>query len=323
MPKISVIVPAFNAMDYLPETIKSVLEQTFTDFEILIINDGSSDNIVEWTTQISDPRVKLISQGNQGLAGARNTGITCSEGDYIAFLDADDLWHPTKLEKQVQYLDLNPGIGVVNTWVINIDEQGKLDSSVCKTNSEGEVWEKLLQENIVLCGSVVMVRRICFEMVGVFDQNLPAAEDWDMWIRIAAQHQFSVLREPLVFYRQHSSSMSSNLNHHLQWRLAVIDKTFTQVPPEFQHLKNKAYGLAYLSSAWKCLQNKDHKNATYVCDKALIYYPEIRFSKSYFRVSMSVFVMRQLGVKGYNRIRGLMRIAKSNIEALKYNRANS
>lgn len=91
MPKVSVIIPAYNSMQYLPETLESVLKQTFTDFEVLIINDGSSDNTVEWAGKLEDPRVKLISQDNQGLPGARNTGIFHAQADYIAFLDADDL----------------------------------------------------------------------------------------------------------------------------------------------------------------------------------------------------------------------------------------
>lgn len=290
-------------MDYLPETIQSVLDQTFTDFEVLVIDDGSSDNVVEWSSNISDSRVRLISQKNQGLAGARNTGILHAKGELIAFLDADDLWKPTKLEKQVQYLNNDPKVGAVNTWVINIDEEGQLDSNVCKTEAEGNVWKQLIQENIVLCGSVIVARRCCFDEVGVFDSSVPGAEDWDMWIRIASNYQFALVREPLVLYRQHSSSMSSNLNNHLQSRLAVIEKTFEQVPENLQHLKNKAYGLVYLSSAWKCLQSQDYKEAVKVRQWALDYYPLLRFSNPYLRVSMSILVMQIFGKEGHERIR--------------------
>ncbi|MCJ8280869.1 MAG: glycosyltransferase family 2 protein, partial [Rivularia sp. ALOHA_DT_140] len=122
MPKVSVIIPAYNAMGFLPETLESVLQQTFTDFEILIINDGSSDDIVEWASKISDSRVRLITQINQGVSAARNTGIRNSQGEYIAFLDADDLWEPTKLEKQVNCLKANPGVGLVYTWTTFIDQ---------------------------------------------------------------------------------------------------------------------------------------------------------------------------------------------------------
>src|SRR4028119_714252 len=126
MPKVSVIVPAYNAMAYLPETLQSVLTQTFNSFEVLIINDGSSDEIVEWASEIKDSRVKLISQENQGLSGARNTGIWSSQGEYLAFLDADDIWEPTKLEKQVQCLDQDLSIGLVSSWVSSINESGDI-----------------------------------------------------------------------------------------------------------------------------------------------------------------------------------------------------
>ncbi len=124
-PKVSVVIPAYNAMTYLPETITSVLQQTYTDFEVVVVNDGSTDKIEEWIVQISDPRIKLVSQANLGLAGARNTGIRESQGKYLAFLDADDLWEPTKLEKQVKILEKNPEVGLVYTWVTYIDETGQ------------------------------------------------------------------------------------------------------------------------------------------------------------------------------------------------------
>src|SRR4028119_528470 len=126
MPKVSVIVPAYNAMAYLPETLQSVLTQTFNSFEVLIINDGSSDEIVEWASEVKDSRVKLISQENQGLSGARNTGIWSSQGEYLAFLDADDIWEPTKLEKQVQCLEEDNNIGMVSSGISTIDPNGNL-----------------------------------------------------------------------------------------------------------------------------------------------------------------------------------------------------
>ena len=104
MPKVSVIIPTYNAMTYLPETVESVLRQTYSNFELLIIDDGSSDQTVQWVSQLVDSRVRLISQENQGASVARNTGIAHAQGEYVAFLDADDLWEPTKLEQQVRCL---------------------------------------------------------------------------------------------------------------------------------------------------------------------------------------------------------------------------
>jgi len=135
MPKVSVVIPAYNAMTYLPETVESVLKQTFTNFEVLIINDGSSDHIMQWVTEISDSRVRLISQENQGLPGARNTGIAQAQGEYVAFLDANDWWEPTKLEKQVRCFEERPSVGLVYTWTALINASRQPNGRLYQTRS--------------------------------------------------------------------------------------------------------------------------------------------------------------------------------------------
>ncbi len=149
MTKVSVIIPAYNAMNYLPKTVESALRQTFTDFEVIIVNDGSSDDIEKWVDTITDNRVKLIYQKNQGAATARNTGIAHAKGEYIAFLDSDDLWQPNKLKKQVDCLDNNQDLGLVYTWISSIDAKGNYRGKIYANHIEGNVWEKLIQENIV------------------------------------------------------------------------------------------------------------------------------------------------------------------------------
>src|SRR4028119_2048415 len=163
MPKVSVIVPAYNAMSYLPETLQSVLTQTFNSFEVLIINDGSSDEIVEWASEIKDSRVKLISQENQGLSGARNTGIRSSQGEYLAFLDADDIWESSKLEKQVECLDKNLDVGMVSSWISTIEPNGNLINIYRNYKLGNELKRELFRSNIIFCGSTPLVRRMCFE----------------------------------------------------------------------------------------------------------------------------------------------------------------
>lgn len=243
MPNVSVIIPAYNAMTYLPETVESVLRQTFTDFEVLIIDDGSSDHIVEWVSQLVDPRVKLISQENQGACAARNTGIAQAQGEYIALLDADDLWEPTILEKQVRCLEDDPAVGLVHTWMAIIDQQGRPTGRVITSNAEGEVWKQLVEKNPVPCSSV-MVRRCCFDTVGVFDQSLLNIDDWDMWIRIAACYRFAVIKEPLMRYRQHHNNMTKNWQVVEQACRLIIEKAFHSAPPELLYLKSRSYGHA-------------------------------------------------------------------------------
>lgn len=307
MPQVSVIIPANNAMTYLPETVESVLRQTFTDFEVLIVNDGSSDHIVEWASQQIDSRVKLISQENQGVSVARNTGIAHAQGEYIAFLDADDLWEPPKLEKQVRCLEDNPAVGLVHTWMAVIDEQGKPTGRVITSDAEGEVWKQLVEKNTVACSSV-MVRRCCFQTVGVFlprQHKYPVdVEDWEMWIRIAARYPFAVIKEPLMHYRQHPNSTSKNWQSIEQAYRVVIEKAFHRAPPELLYLKSRSYGHANLRLAWKCLQSsdKDYKSAIHYRQQALVHYPQLRFSREYIRLSLAIAAMQCLGPDGYSRV---------------------
>ena len=304
MPKVSVVIPAYNAMLYLPSTLRSVLSQTYQDFEVIVVNDGSSDDVESWIFQIQDARVTLISQENQGLASARNTGIMQAQGEYIAFLDADDLWEPTKLEKQVRVLEENPEAGLVYTWVAYIDQHGESTGRVFKHEIEGEVWQQLTEHNIVESGSVAMVRRSCFETVGLFDRNLGSyVEDWDMWLRMATHYPFKVVKEPLVYYRQISTSASRNWAGMVRSFELVIEKAFMTAPPELQYLKQRSYSSAYLCLAWKALQssNQNITQAIQFRGQAFSYYPKVCFSKEYFRLSIAIALFQCFGSEGYQK----------------------
>lgn len=310
MPKISVIIPAYNAMTYLPETMATVLKQTYTDFEVVVVNDGSTDNIEEWITQVGDRRVNLISQTNKGLAAARNKGIAYAQGEYLAFLDADDLWEPSKLEKQVSVLEENSAVGLVYTWSALIDYTGQFTGRVFAYCAEGDAWQKLTEENIVGCGSVAMVRSSCLATVGTFDENLSSFnvnEDWDMWLRIAAKYPFKVIKEPLVYYRQHLSNASKNWEAVEQSFRLVIEKTFASAPPDFLALKARSYGYAYFCLAWKFLQSGDrnYQQAAYFRSLALENYAGLRFSKEYLRLSMAIAIMYLFGPNGYDKFLSL------------------
>ena len=320
MPKVSVIIPAYNSMTYLPATIENVLEQTFTDFEVLVVDDGSSDRTAAWVAQIRDRRVRLISQPNQGASGARNTGITQAKGEYLAFLDADDLWHPTKLEKQVRCLDNHPEVGLVYTWTLLIDRQGKPTGRIFASHAEGDVWQQLVQHNITESGSSPMVRRCCFETVGLFDLDLAHAEDWDMCLRIATRYRFKVITEPLVYYRQHLNSKSKNWQRMEKSFYRIIDKAFQSKLPELLNLKNHCYGVANLGLAWKCLQTqtKDYKQAMQFRTTAIAYSPKLRYSKEYVRLSVAIAIVRWCGADGYNRILEVFHALRRRISNLRY-----
>lgn len=301
MPKVSVIIPAYNAMNYLPETVDSALAQSFTDFEIIIINDGSTDNLELWYSHLADSRVKLISQSNQGKSVAVNNGISQSQGEYIAFLDADDLWEVTKLEKQVNCLDTRPDVGLIYTWTALTDETGKPTGRFLTSHAEGNVWKSLILKNILTCGSTPMVRRQCFDTVGLFSPELPPAEDWDMWLRIAAHYEFAVLKQPLVRYRKHPGNISA------QWQLMqkssclVLERAFKAAPVDYSDIYGQAYTSLYLYFGWLALQKNAYQQALHFWQKSQE--TSLSFlSKDAMRLRLAIFVMRWLGHHNYRHL---------------------
>ncbi|MGL5795970.1 MAG: glycosyltransferase family 2 protein [Waterburya sp.] len=309
MTKVSAIIPAYNAMKYLPETLDSILAQTYPDFEVIIVNDGSTDNLSEWASQLTDPRVKLISQENRGLAGARNTGLNHAQGEYIAYLDADDLWNSTKLAKQVEFLNQNPDVGLVYTWVDRMDHTGKSLGKPFKSTLSGNILEKLLERNVIAPSSA-MIRRCCFDRVGLFDENLKSfVEDWDMWLRIAACYQIEVLPEPLLHYRESPNSASKNWQAMERSYKIVIEKVFASASPELMPKPEKSYGCAYLNLASQSLQTyqPDYEIASRYLQQAVTYYPQLKFSKEYLRLKLTVWLMKWFGINTYHKIHAQFR----------------
>jgi glycosyltransferase involved in cell wall biosynthesis len=312
-PKVTVAIPAYNAMAYLPETLNSVLQQTYGDFEVIIVNDGSSDEIERWFASIQDPRVKLISQLNKGLAGARNTGVKNAIGEYIALLDADDLWEMTKLEKQVKMLEENPEVGLVYTWASLVNEQGKSIGKLHKWDEKGQVWEKLLPNNPIIPSSVI-IRRSCFDRVGMFDENLRSyIEDWDMWLRLAKKYAFGAIEQPLVYYRERPSSVSKNWEGMKQSFEIVIEKAFAEAPEHLIPVKNISYSLAYLHLALQGLQseNPDFETIEYFRNLAVSYNPGLRFSRNYWRSSIAIVFSKLLGLATYKKFLALFQTIRA------------
>ncbi|RUR83031.1 glycosyltransferase family 2 protein [Chlorogloeopsis fritschii PCC 9212] len=310
MPKVSVVIPAYNAMEFLPETLASVLQQTFTDFEVLIVNDGSSDSIVEWASGITDLRVKLISQDNQGVSAARNKGIAHAQGKYVAFLDADDLWEQTKLEKQVRCLEQKSAVGLVYTWTVLIDELGKPTGKMLASNVEANAWKQLIENDMISTGSSTMIRHSCFDKVGVFDPSLAFAEDYDMWLRIAFCYPFAVVKEPLTLYRQHSNNTTKNRQKMIQGLRTVIEKTFQSVPLELLYLRNRAYASIFLGMAWLAVGEGDYKKAISYHQQALLHHPQVFFSKKCLRLSLAIATIRWFGFHSYDKVRKLIHMLR-------------
>lgn len=298
MPKVSVVIPAYNSVDYLPDALESALGQTFSDIEVIIVNDGSSDHTDQWVLSQTDPRITLISQENLGKSAARNRGISQSQGEYIAFLDADDIWEPTKLEKQVQCLDADPDIGLVYTWTALADEAGLPTGRILASEAEGMVWKALILKNILTCGSTPVVRRQCFDTVGVFSQKLPLAQDWDMWIRIAAGYNFAVIKQPLVRYRKHPGNTSNQWEQMQKCSCLVLDRAFKAAPVDYSDIYNQAYTSLYLYFGWLAIRKQADEQALYFWRKARESAPNL-MSVDSIRLRLTIFIIRWLGNQNY------------------------
>ncbi|MBW4599323.1 MAG: glycosyltransferase family 2 protein [Calothrix sp. FI2-JRJ7] len=219
---VSVIIPAYNAEVFIGRTLESVISQTYKNLEIIVVDDGSQDgtaSIVESFMEI-DSRIVLLKQANAGVAAARNLAIAKSSGEFIAPIDADDIWYPEKIEKQVQcLLASHPNVGLVYNWSVLIDEddvilgQYEPEHYFRFLTAEGNAYPALLYMNIVGNASVPLIRRSCFEKVGGYNcqlkqQNAQGCEDWDIYLRIADFYEYRVVPEFLVAYRQVKGSMS-------------------------------------------------------------------------------------------------------------------
>jgi glycosyltransferase involved in cell wall biosynthesis len=222
MARISVIIPCFNRGHLLPRAIESVLGQSIGDFELIIVDDASSDDTQQLIRSFEDPRIEYIRhETNRGASAARNTGIEHSKGEFVAFLDSDDAWLESKLEKQLVAFDAgSTRLGVVYTTFRKIEWH--YEPRVKRW--QGDISARILVNNCVGTASTPMIRRACFETSGVFDENLRGSEDWDLWIRLAEHWDFECIAEDLVHYYPQPISMTSDRRGALRAYKTLFEK---------------------------------------------------------------------------------------------------
>jgi len=272
MSEISVVIPTYNRREFLPLAIRSVLNQTFQDFEIIVVDDGSLDySAKEIVGEFRDPRIRYIRhEVNKGLSAARNTGIKVSKGRYIAFLDDDDEWLPEKLELQLDlFKKSSSDVGVVYTGCLKVDRSsGKVIQHMIPTKRGNILKDLLLRDCVIAGGSTALVRKECFNKVGLFDENLLAWEAYDMWIRISQVFLFEYIDLPLVKYYHHRNKMSTNFNLLIKG----IELMFKKHDRLFYQSK-KGFSYHYLRLGVIYCLSGDVKRGRYAFIKAIKLYP--------------------------------------------------
>jgi glycosyltransferase involved in cell wall biosynthesis len=267
---VSIVLPAYNAASTVIQTLRSALAQTYPDLEVIVVDDGSTDGTAEVAAGISDTRVRVLSVDNGGVSRARNIGIAQALGSYIAFLDADDIWRPEKLERQLAALDAHPDAGFCVTggeWIGRLNEP--LAARQAPIVDSPDPTEALLLHSMVVGYiSSGLVRRTVLDQVGQFDPELSQTADWDLWLRLSLATTFAVIREPLMQYRIHPATMSSSIPLLERDIFLTLDKFFDRPDARrYRRLKRQVYGTQWLtcagsymhaSSPWqtlRCLKN--------------------------------------------------------------------
>lgn len=249
-PLVSVVVPAFNQGRYLADAIHSAVSQTYTNLEVIVVDDGSTDDTRDIVRRISDPRLRYVHQENRGLSAARNTGIRHALGSFLSFLDADDLFCSEKLARLLNAFVEKPELGFVAGQAILVDEQGVPLGERFERPVPDESTEWLLG-NPLHVGSVLL-RREWQERVGFFDEELRSYEDWDMWLRLArAGCPMGWVPYPVSQYRFHRAQMTRLGEQMTTATFAVLQKTLrdTSLPESWRLRQDEAYSRAYLRAA--------------------------------------------------------------------------
>ncbi|MCL4871766.1 MAG: glycosyltransferase [Anaerolineae bacterium] len=224
LPLVSLIIPTYNRCDWLRQAAASALAQTYPSLEIIVVDDGSTEDIGECLAEMAD-RVTVLRQENAGLAAARNRGIAAATGNFITFLDDDDLIAPGKIARQVAFLQKHPEISLVHCGYYRSNQAGEPVDKIVGF-PDGDSYQQLVGGNFIWSGGPLL-RRSCLETAGYFDLTLPTAEDWDLWLRLAqAGHLFAAIPTPLGSYRQSLDSMSTNMSRMAEGVERVLAKVW-------------------------------------------------------------------------------------------------
>lgn len=246
-PAVSVVVAAYNMGQYIDAAVRSVLDQTFTDLEVIVIDDGSSDDTPAVMGGFdADPRVTYVRQQNAGQPRAKNAGVRAARGRFIAFCDADDMWVRSKLEKQIHRFQINQQAGVVYSQVATIDPAGDRTGEISGDGPSGTVLNELFVKNFVPFGTSV-VRREVFDSIGMFDESLAMGIDWDLWLRAAVRWQFDFVDEPLYLYRVWPGQMSRNWKGRYEHCFRIMEN-FLRIHPDLvpRRIIRRAYADSYV-----------------------------------------------------------------------------
>lgn len=289
MPKVDVIIPAYNAAKFLPAAIESVIAQTFTDWHIVLVDDGSSDDIKDVIApyiQQLGPKLTYIKQRNKGLPAARNTAILNSSSEFLALLDADDVWLPCRLEESLKAFEGHPQVGLAYGYNSRVDAEGKVVDTFIRPSKvpEGRVAPYIYMRAMNLPCPTVTFRRACLSDVGMFDETMRATEDRDLWVRIALKYDVALVPKLIAHYRISPQAMTTDPGRMLDAQLHFVEKHYG-APGCGRRARRIALGWIYRQRAEALAIRRQPWAAFGSALQALAYYP---FAISNVRTAVSL-----------------------------------
>ncbi len=277
---VSVVMPAYNCEEFIGEAIDSVLRQTYNHYEIIIINDGSTDGTEETILRLDSALITLINQPNKGVASARNTGIQQARGEFIAFLDSDDIWQNDTLTLQYEHLEKDQDIGLVYGDMELFDSTGILSENWLVEagwpRPEGFIFKDLLFKCLFQT-STVMVRREVLDDVGLFDDSLLLGEDYDLWLRIAAKYKIGYIPKVITKYRRNAQSLTSSNTSPIPLEITVAEKALEREPEQAAKISRqiirKGFSTRYFEEGYSAFVDGKYDIAKYRLLKSLSLVP--------------------------------------------------
>ena len=280
MATVDIIIPAFNAARFLPFSLESVVSQTFDDWRILLVDDGSTDNTAEAVAPFLDrlgSKIRYIKQENRGLPAARNTAIRASTAEFLALLDADDVWLPCRLSESLKILRERPQVGLVYGLITGIDQENRpgITWGGNLSDADGHIAPQIYMRKVELPCPTITFRRKCVDEVGFFDETMRATEDRDLWLRIALRYEVGFVPKVLAYYRLSPNSMSTDPQRMLQAQLKFIRKHYGSEgcglrPRQIalaRSYKQRAEALKVQSQPWAALMSALQAVALYPFDR--------------------------------------------------------
>lgn len=276
-PDLSIVIPAFNVQRYIIQAIQSAINQTLRNLEIIVVDDGSTDSTGDLVNRFDDPRIRYVRQSNRGLSAARNTGISLARSALIGFLDGDDTWKPQKADEHLQVMRKDRSLGITFSNSIYIDEYDNETGQALYSDKARPGLLDMVQRNHVGNGSSPIIRKECFELAGLFDEELRSCEDWEMWVRIlaATPYRAQLIPAELTCYRVNPLSLSQDFEaftREADKAALKISRAFPWIP---DRVVKEGQASSYRITATKAMHAGNRRAAASLMYKALSLSPAL------------------------------------------------